>query len=335
MKKSLLLLFLLLSVSQLFATIRRVNNNPGVTLVTNLVFADFNSAHNAAVSGDTIYLEPSDINYGGIGLSKKLVIVGPGYLLNKNPNTPFDKRSARVSQISLNSGSAGSKVYGLEIKGSNGIFGDILISQSGSDVEIAYCLFNDLRGLTSATLSGATVFNCFIIGGIDNSSLSVNRAVISNNIVWGSVETSSNDNIVRNNIIFGGATFLGLFYNNIIYQNGDPNLIFSNNTSVYNNVCVGCTGTPANNNFFTTAANTVFVVSEPRTIDDLEDDNFVLNASSPAKTKGVGGIDCGVFTGLKPYVLSGVPPFPMITAFNQGATDGSGNIPITISIKRN
>jgi hypothetical protein len=334
MKKSLLLLFLLLTVSQVFATIRRVNNNPGVTLVTNLVFADFNAAHTAAVSGDTIYIEPSDINYGGISLSKKLVIIGPGYLLNKNPNTPFDKRSARVAQISFNSGSIGSKVYGLEVKAPNGIFGDILISQSGSDTEIAYCLFNDLRGITSATLSGSTVSNCFIIGGIDNSSLSVNRAVISNNIVWGSIETSGNDNIVRNNIIFGGATFSGLVYNNIIYQNGDANLIFSNFTSIYNNVCVGCTGTPGNNNFFTTAANTIFVVPEPRTIDDLEDDNFVLHASSPAKAKGVGGIDCGVFAGTKPYVLSGIPPFPMITAFTQGAVSG-GNIPITISIKRN
>ena len=334
MKKSLLLLFLLLTVSQVFATIRRVNNNPGVTLVTNLVFADFNAAITAAASGDTIYIEPSDINYGGINITKKLVIIGPGYLLNKNPNTPFDKRPARVVQINFNTGSAGSKVYGLEVKAPNGIFGDILISQSGSDIEIGFCLFNDLRGLASATLSGSTVFNCFIIGGIDDAILSVNRAVISNNIIWGSVETSSNDNIVRNNIIFGGATFSGLFYNNIIYQNGDPNLVFSNSTSVYNNVCVGCTGTPGNNNFFTTAPNTVFVVPEPRTIDDLEDDNFVLHASSPAKAKGVGGIDCGVFAGTRPYVLSGIPPFPMITAFTQ-SPPVSGNIPITISIKRN
>jgi hypothetical protein len=78
----------------------------------------------------------------------------------------------------------------------------------------------------------------------------------------------------------------------------------------------------------------MFVVAEPRTFDNLEDDNFVLNVSSPAKAKGIGGIDCGVFAGSKPYVLSGIPPFPMITAFTQGAVSG-GNMPITISIKRN
>ena len=334
MKKSLLLLFLLITVSQVFATIRRVNNNPGVTLVSGLVFADFNSAHTAAVNGDTIYLEPSDINYGSIAISKRLVIVGPGYLLNKNPNTPFDKRSARVTQIALNSGSITSKIFGIEVKAPNGIFGNIVLNTNGGELEIAYCLFNDLRGISSATLSNSTVSNCLIIGKIENSSLSVVNAVISNNIIWGGVETTSKDNIIRNNVIFGGATFNATYYNNIIYQNGDPNFAFSNIISVYNNVCVGCTGTPANNNFFTTAANTIFVVPEPRTVDDLEDDNFVLHASSPAKAKGVGGVDCGVFAGTKPYVLSGIPPFPMITAFTQ-SPQVSGNIPITISIKRN
>lgn len=333
MKKSFLLLVFLVSVSTLQATIRRVNNNPGVTLVSNLVFATFFNAHTAAVDGDTIYIEPSDINYGNISVNKKLVIIGPGYLLNKNPNTPFDKRPARVSQVSCGTGSLGSRIYGIEIKTPNGIFGNFFLSSNGGDLEIGYCLFNDLRG-SSGSLSNSTVFNCFITGGIDNSGISVNNAVICNNIILGSVETSSNDNIIRNNIIFGGATYSGIFYNNIIYQSGDPNFVFSTNNSVYNNVCVGCTGTAANSNFFTTAANTIFVVPEPRTFDDLEDDNFVLHASSPAKTKGVGGIDCGVFTGVKPYVLSGIPPFPMITAFTQGATSG-GNIPITISIKRN
>ncbi|MBA4851550.1 hypothetical protein [Emticicia sp. BO119] len=334
MKKSLLLLLFLVTLSQVQATIRRVNNNPGVTLVSGLVFADFNAAHTAAANGDTIYLEPSDINYGSLLISKKITMIGPGYLLNKNPNTPFDKRSAKVSQITFSTNSAnGSKLYGVEVRGTNGVLGDIFFNSVSGDMEIAHCLLNDLRG-ASSSLFNSIISDCFILGSIDNSSLSINNVIISNNIIWGSVESSSHDSIVRNNIIFGGANYIGQFYNNIIYQSGDPNFVFSTNNSVYNNVCVGCTGSPANNNFFTTAANTVFVVSEPRTLDDLEDDNFVLHASSPAKTKGVGGIDCGVFSGLRPYILSGIPPFPMITAFTQGAPSG-GNIPITISIKRN
>lgn len=333
MKKSLLLLFLLLTVSQVFATIRRVNNNPGVTLVTNLVFANFTNAINAAAIGDTIYMEPSDINYGDLFINKRVIVVGPGYLLNKNPNTPFDKRSAIVSRITFSTNSASSKINGLVVKGINGNLGDISFSSgTGSEISIENCLFSEITG-SSAFISNALISNCFIIGSINKSGISMTNSLISNNIIWGAVQTTGNDNIIKNNIIFGGADYTANYVNNIIYQNGTPELSFSSNVKVYNNVCVGCTGTPANNNFFTVATN-IFVVAEPRTFDDLEDDNFVLHASSPAKAKGVGGIDCGVFAGLKPYVLSGIPPFPMITAFSQGAPSG-GNIPITISIKRN
>ncbi|RFS15796.1 hypothetical protein [Emticicia sp. C21] len=332
MKKNLLLLFLLLTVSQLFATIRRVNNNPGVTLVTNLVFSNFTAAQTAAVDGDTIYIEPSDINYGSMFFSRRLVVVGPGYLLNKNPNTPFDKRTARVSNVSFGTNSSGSKLIGIEVRTNNGNFFNISTSAAVTEINIEFCMFNELIG--NSIFNNSVVSNCFLVGNISKSGLSINNSLINNNIILGSVQTVGNDNIIKNNIIFGGADYASIYFNNIIYQNGTPELSFNLNVNVYNNVCVGCNGTPANNNFFTTTPNTIFVVAEPRTFDDLEDDNFVLNASSPAKGKGVGGIDCGVFAGTKPYVLSGIPPFPMITAFTQGAPSG-GNIPITISIKRN
>ncbi len=333
MKNFLLLLFFFLTVSSLQATIRRVNNNPGVTLVTNLVFANFNTAFAAAAEGDTIYMEPSDINYGSLFLNKRIVIVGPGYLLNKNPNTPFDKRTAKATGITFSTNSSGSKIYGMEIRTNNGNFANMTLSTSTSDLNIEYCMFNEMVG-SNGFFNNSVLANCFLVGNISKSGVSMNNSLVSNNIILGSVQTSGNDNIIKNNIIFGGADYISIYYNNIIYQNGTPELAFSSNANIYNNVCVGCTGTPINNNFFTVAPNTIFVVSEPRTFDDLEDDNFILHASSPAKAKGVGGIDCGVFTGTKPYVLSGIPPFPMITTFSQGATSG-GNIPITISIKRN
>jgi hypothetical protein len=134
--------------------------------------------------------------------------------------------------------------------------------------------------------------------------------------------------------MYGSSNFLSKYFNNIIYQSNTVGYEFSTNASVYNNVCVGCTGTPLNNNFFTTASNTIFTLAEPRTLDDLEDDNFILPATSPAKTKGVAGVDCGVFAGVTPYILSGIPPVPMITNFTQG-TPTATNIPINISIKRN
>ncbi|CAH0995848.1 hypothetical protein EMA8858_01976 [Emticicia aquatica] len=334
MKKIFLQLILVLVILNANATIRRVNNNPGVTLVAALVFADFTAAQTAAVAGDTIYIEPSDINYGSITVSKKLVIVGPGYLLNKNPNTPFDKRTAKVAGLAFGIGSSGSKVYGLDIKNPNGNYADIFFTTATSDIEIFGCIFNDLRSNGSNTnFFNGLLTNCFIVGSVRKASFTMSHSTIANNIILGFFESSDSDVIVKNNIIFGGIDYTSIYYNNIIYSTNVGNL-FDLSPNVYNNVCVGCTGTPTNNNFFTTAQNTIFAVTEPRTLDDLEDDNFILAVSSPAKTKGIGGIDCGVFAGPKPYILSGIPPFPMITAFTQGAIS-AGNIPITISIKRN
>jgi hypothetical protein len=48
----------------------RVNNNPGIS-------ADFTTAqvaHDAASAGDTIHLEPSLTNYGGLNITKKLAV---------------------------------------------------------------------------------------------------------------------------------------------------------------------------------------------------------------------------------------------------------------------
>ncbi|WP_315817687.1 hypothetical protein [Paraflavitalea speifideaquila] len=43
------------------------------------------------LAGDTLYLEPSATNYatGGVTISKRLVVIGPGYFLNPaNTTTP-------------------------------------------------------------------------------------------------------------------------------------------------------------------------------------------------------------------------------------------------------
>lgn len=349
MKKTIFTFITLLFLVSANATIRRVNNNPGVVLNSvgpALVYSNFSDAHTAASStaGDTIYLEPSDINYGSLNINKRIVLIGPGYFLDKNPNTPFDKRNAKVSGISIvgnnfptTTNPTGSVLYGITIQSDNGLYGNISIGTSvntfgiTSDITIIGCIFNTLNR-NSFGGGNNLIKKCFIIG--DVTSLSSN-SVVQNCVILGNLTGGSSNNIVKNNIIFGGITSnTATVYNNIIYPITNPSLNFPNESNVFNNVCVGCTGTPAFNNFFTTAANTIFQVSEPRILDDLWDERFKLALTSPAKTKGVNGIDCGAFAGPDPYILSGIPPFPMITAFTQGALSG-GNIPITISIKRN
>ena len=106
------LVFALFTSVSSFAKIWRVNNtgNPGD-------FTTIQNAHNDAnvLAGDTLHIEPSVVSYGALTMTKKLIILGPGYFLLQNPNNQFHNLSAKVHGISFNGGSSGSVIAGLEI----------------------------------------------------------------------------------------------------------------------------------------------------------------------------------------------------------------------------
>src|SRR5215467_7839957 len=80
MKQFFLLLTLSTSMS-LFATVRTVSNNPSTLAQYNTIQA----AINASVSGDTIYVHGSPINYAGFTVTdKRLTIIGPGWAPQAN-----------------------------------------------------------------------------------------------------------------------------------------------------------------------------------------------------------------------------------------------------------
>ncbi len=81
MKKLLLSVSLVISVVNLFATIRTVCNFPS----TIAQFSTIQAAVNASATGDTVYVHPSITGYNGFTLTdKRLVIMGPGMF----PNIP-------------------------------------------------------------------------------------------------------------------------------------------------------------------------------------------------------------------------------------------------------
>ncbi len=97
----------LVNVNAAFSTIRRVNNNSGVT-GTN-VYATFAAAYSASAAGDTLLVEGSITSYGDITLTKRLAIFGPGYDLNQNPETQATLVSAIFGSVTFNAGSENSK----------------------------------------------------------------------------------------------------------------------------------------------------------------------------------------------------------------------------------
>jgi len=88
-------------------------NNSGIQ-------AGFNSVQQAVSSsqvlpGDTLYVEGSPFSYGNVDLTKRLVIIGPGYFLGQNPETQACLSTAIFENIAFNAESDGSFMTGMTV----------------------------------------------------------------------------------------------------------------------------------------------------------------------------------------------------------------------------
>ena len=79
-------------------------------------YTTLQAAHDAASTGDTLSVEPS-FGYDDLTVTKRLVIIGPGYFLGQNPEAQANFTSAGVGNITLNSGSENTIITGLWIMG--------------------------------------------------------------------------------------------------------------------------------------------------------------------------------------------------------------------------
>ena len=117
----------------------RVNNTPN----TDADFETLLDAHAAARDGDTLHIEGSGQTYGILTITKRLIIIGPGFFLAENPNT-IPTLSARVDRIILNptvldepnTGAAGSEIMGLDFGFSNS---SSSITINVDDVVVRFC----------------------------------------------------------------------------------------------------------------------------------------------------------------------------------------------------
>ncbi|MEJ7679173.1 MAG: hypothetical protein WKG06_15230 [Segetibacter sp.] len=115
MKTKFLFLFTFISFlafQKVNAKIWRVNNNGYSADFKTLQDANNN---NNVLNGDTVHLEGSATAYEGSIINKKLIIIGPGYFLNDNPNTTSSKISAQLSFIIFDPISNGSQLIGVHV----------------------------------------------------------------------------------------------------------------------------------------------------------------------------------------------------------------------------
>jgi hypothetical protein len=346
MKNVVLIFLLAISCSTFAQTIRRCNNNPGVSGVN--VYTTIQAAHDAAVAGDIIYVEPSTVTYGNLACIKRLTIIGNGYNIDKNANTPFDTRTSKLGSVTFDNGSANTLLTGMEVIGmaindvnitvtrcklpgiSFGVSSNLVagVNSRGNNASITKSIIGGtLSGQNSTTVANQYGYNCNISNNIQQGAInSMTNTVISNNVfqlaaVGGGNLSSINGCSVTNNIYDARGLSGTINYVNTGAGN-----------TISNNICLDLAGSPSGNGNVSFGNSTAtFLSANPWSTVANEDAPFQLAVGSPAIGIGTGGNNAGAFGGANPYILSGLPAYPVMTNF---ITTGVGNTstPLQVSV---
>jgi len=307
-------------------------------------FSEIQSAIDAASPGDYIYVYPS-VYENGFTLGIPVVIVGPGYFLGDNINTQVNKSPATIKgEVTIGINTSGTILTGLNIENKvtiqgtsnvvlkrNRIHSVEINSSTNITIKQNYIYDNSHSYDVNSTHYYSSIY-------IKNNS---NSILIKNNYVMSSLEwaffdfyaflltENSTSCLIENNLINGHFKGENITFNNNISRAGENkgavNCSFNNNISSLSQF-----GT-ANGNQANITMTTVFIGSATN---PSADGQWQLKNGSPAKGAGQDGVDCGMFGGPDPYVLSGIPDIPSIYFFQ--APDGgsaSNGLPVRLKIK--
>lgn len=307
----------------------RVNNNPAFTVD----YTTLQAAVDAATSGDTIYMEGSTTNYAGATINKQLTIVGPGYFLNENPKTQANMLEVVFnSDLTFTAASGGSSLMGCRFTNYNA---EVIIG--ADDISV---IRNYLGTVSfSATCNNILLSQNYVYVNIQATSPgAITNSIISNNIIGLSFWTQSTSGplVVSNNVFTASHPspvncFNANIQNNIVTY-GTATIELNTGNSVNNNILAE-DGTDANGNQYNIDMTTVFADFDGQ-LELSTDGKWELLAGSPALGAGVSGVDCGLFGGASPYILSGIPNLPHIyEASVQAASSSEAGLEVTIQVK--
>lgn len=297
MKKYLLILAAICMTMAANAKILRVSNVSG----SSAPYTTIEDAHNDASAGDTIMVDASVTRYGksyDIALTKRVVLIGPGYWLVQNKLVEEGAGYAYVSGLVI-------KAVGTVVKGMT--LGSIGIQ--AKNVVVNRC----------------NIGNVFIKSGCDN-------AIISQCFISGEVNgDESNYHMITNNLFTTTQPYLdivGVNNSYIAYNTCRANKFEFNtsNCTIENNLLMeignGGTGNSFNNNYLTDIINT-------QATDDFIDSDY-FNLEIPSEVLSL----YGAFAGESPYVISGIPTGPYIIGIDVPSTVEEGST-TTVTIKVN
>ena len=310
MKKTLLMVVFAAVCSMAQAKILRVNNTTG----SGAPYTTIADALTAAAEEDTIMVDGSNKSYGGMTITKKLVVLGPGFWRSENGITAQGESDASFATIKINDTAPGTVLRGLKIE---------TINVGADNVVINRChVTSDINVKT------------YVSGHADN-------CIIHQNFIQGSISGFANNNYanftqVTNNIFAGTNAGVVKWLNeaNIAYNT------FTIASVSYNfEQITGISGCRVEKNILGIAGtdiegNTYIDNYKPNSplFDNHDRDLFVKNQEFTediaAAIEGK-----GAFNGDDPYVISGIPVGPVIQDLTVPASVEQGNnLNITIKL---
>lgn len=330
MKHSFLIAFFLLFAIYACASIWHVNLDPSA-------YADFNQintavADAAVTDGDTLYVYGSTQTYSPTYITKSLTIIGTGYFLGSNPGLQHSTLGVNVGEVYIQAPNItlmGLTIsFNMQVLESNATIVGCSIRQVRiyhSNALFKGCFFWDRPSYVDhvVQLSNATniIFtNCYFGYCWNHKALLVpsnSSATVCYSVIRGNTSISNTE-----------------FYNNIVYCGHEYNLSFESSGNLHHNVFVADNG--INWSEIITGENNLLDYDGPLFAGgDSPDGKYQLidDPANLALTAGIFGGECGMFGGLTPYELSGIPPIPTIYELNVPTVGNT--LPVQVKARSN
>ena len=335
-------------------TTMMISQTAQITLVkpnrTPYIYTKFDSAYVHAANGDFIYL-PGGYFTVANPINKSIHIFGAGYNQDSSSATGI----TTLDKLIIYHGAVNGSIQGLKINNGNGCdFGSIK--------------FGDVAN--SNPISGYSISNCNIVGGLGFYAQSTN-ITIRNNLIgghscgsnWISLSGGLSNSLISNNIITGhtaiGETPALFFSNNIFFYANiyiSPNLpyystyennIFQNGITWYvsystfnNNTNGSFNGT---DNLITNQLNEawslIFIAPGPPSggyyYYDVHN-NYHVKTDSGCHNSGTDGTDRGIYGGVFPWIEGSIPSNPHIYFKDIDQLTGpDGKLHIEVGVRTN
>lgn len=353
-----------------YAKIWRVNNRSnynGTTLWGNNyggtpafpVFKQINQAvaWSSVVNSDTMHVEGSPLVYDFSTISKRLVIIGPGFYLADNPKTSNDMFDAKVKAITFNPGSEGSLVTGINVavatNNADGYINIIADSITIKRCKIDRAVYFHING--AGLVNYLTIIenyfpdtyptNAFSVtntGYIPPTDIIFNNNICKKTLIWQNTSgtvvwpiTQCKNNIFDgpDNLVTPGLRFITSdFSNNILMPvNAVVDITAGAGVIAYNTGTQSAQFGTANNNLVEPSITNLFVGGTSA------DGYYRIKSGSQAYQNGSDGADRGAFGGAivsSRYTLSGLAPVPVVyDAATTGVVSPATGLPVTVKAR--